>query len=111
MAFSSAARAWTTVGGAKRNSAAGSMNRVISHGQATRSIFGCSRVIHRIEASDQAGGAKQVDYNKCIIQHTEQEEVVQRMQSLMLTSTRNHSSMSARAILVTVLVLGGSPAV
>src|SRR5437667_178728 len=48
MALSSAARAWTAAGGAKRNSAAGSMNRVISHGQATRSIFGRSRVIHRI---------------------------------------------------------------
>src|SRR5260370_10615922 len=80
MALSSAARAWTAAGGAKRNSAAGSMNRVISHGEATRSIFGRSRVIQRIETSDRDWWRQQVDYNKCIIEHTEGRDVAQCIQ-------------------------------
>ena len=43
----SAARRTTSQGGTKRNSAAGSMKRLMSHGQATRSIFGRSRVTQR----------------------------------------------------------------
>src|SRR5580700_1902618 len=38
----------TSSGGTKMNSAAGSINREINHGHATRSIFGRSRVIQRI---------------------------------------------------------------
>src|SRR5690349_20265637 len=38
----------TSLGGAKRNSGSRSMNRATSHGQATRSIFGRSRVIQRM---------------------------------------------------------------
>src|SRR5260370_28053646 len=79
MALSSPARAWTAAGGAKRNSAAGSMNRVISHGQATRSIFGRSRVMQRIATSDQGWWRQQVDYNKCIIEHRDGRDGAQPM--------------------------------
>src|SRR5689334_5128349 len=40
----------TSAGGTKRNSALGSMNLAMSHGQAMRSIFGRSLVIHFMPA-------------------------------------------------------------
>src|SRR5213075_171447 len=94
MALHSLARARTAAGGAKRNSASMSMNRLISQGQAMRSIFGCSRVIQRMNASH----------------HQVTHGCINELVGQALTSTRNQS-MYGRPMLLTVLILGASTVV